>query len=77
MLLKTIDNRNSRHIETIELWNWMKLWQMEGKSRVTINYSKSNKKNNESNEIYNSCSLQSKQIIVIKIILFIVLNADL
>ena len=34
-------------------------------------------KYNERNKIYNSCSLQSKQIIAIKIILFIVLNVDL
>ena len=38
--------------------------------RVIIKY-------NEHDKIYNSCSLQSKQIIVIKIILFIVLNVDL
>ena len=34
-------------------------------------------KYNECNKIYNSCSLQSKQIIAIKVILFIVLNVDL
>ena len=34
-------------------------------------------KYNERNKIYNSCSLQSKQIIAIKMILFIVLNVDL
>ena len=34
-------------------------------------------KYNERNKIYNSCFLQSKQIIAIKIILFIVLNVDL
>ena len=34
-------------------------------------------KYNERNKIYNSCSLQSKQIIGIKIILLIVLNVDL
>ena len=34
-------------------------------------------KYNERNKIYYSCSLQSKQIIAIKIILFIVLNVDL
>ena len=31
----------------------------------------------ERNKIYNSCSLQSKQIIAIKIIWFVVLNVDL
>ena len=34
-------------------------------------------KYNERNKIYNSCSLQSKQLIAIKMILFIVLNVDL
>ena len=34
-------------------------------------------KSNECSKIYNSCSLQSKQIIAIKVILFIVLNVDL
>ena len=34
-------------------------------------------KYNECNKIYNSCSIQSKQIIAIKVILFIVLNVDL
>ena len=34
-------------------------------------------KYNERNKIYNSCSLQSKQITAIKMILFIVLNVDL
>ena len=34
-------------------------------------------KYNEHNKIYNSCSLQLKQVIVIKIILLIVLNVDL
>ena len=34
-------------------------------------------KYSERNKIYNSCSLQSKQIIAIKMILFIVLNVDL
>ena len=34
-------------------------------------------KYNECNKICNSCSLQSKQIIAIKVILFIVLNVDL
>ena len=34
-------------------------------------------KYNERNKIYNSCSLQSKQIIAIKMILLIVLNVDL
>ena len=34
-------------------------------------------KYNECNEIYNSCSLQSKQITAIKIIFFIVLNVDI
>ena len=34
-------------------------------------------KYNERNKIYNSCSLQSKQIIAIKMIMFIVLNVDL
>ena len=61
----------------------MKPRQMEGKSshnkfksqienvivRATIKY-------NEHNEIYNGCSFQSKQIIAIKIILLIVLNAN-
>ena len=34
-------------------------------------------KYNERNKIYNSCSLQSKQIIAIKMILFMALNVDL
>ena len=52
-------------------WSHNKLGsQTENVVRATIKY-------NDRNEIYNSCSLQSKQIIAIKIILFIVLNADL
>ena len=38
--------------------------------RVIIKY-------NERNKIYNSCSLRSKQIIAIKMFLFIVLNVNL
>ena len=34
---KKINDTNSRHVETIELWNRKKPQQMEGKSRVTIN----------------------------------------
>ena len=34
-------------------------------------------KYNERNKIYNSCSLQSKQIIALKIVLFVVLKFDL
>ena len=56
---------------------------MEGKSRV--NKLRSQIKSSvvraitkyERNKIYNSCSLQSKQIIAIKIIWFVVLNVDL
>ena len=34
---KKFNDTNLRHIETIELWNQMTPWQMEGKSRVTTN----------------------------------------
>ena len=33
---KKINDTNSRHVKTIELWNWEKPQQMEGKSRVAV-----------------------------------------
>ena len=34
---KKTNDRNSRHVETIDLWNQKKHQQMKGKSRITIN----------------------------------------
>ena len=79
-----MNDTNSRHVETTELWNRKKPQQMERKSshnklgsqignvvvRAIMKYNKRNK-------IYNSCFFQSKQIIAIKMIWFIVFNVDL
>ena len=59
---KKINDTNSSHNKLRS--------QIENKVRLIIRSDKHNK-------IYNSCSLQLKQIIAIKIILFIVLNVDL
>ena len=34
---KKINDKNSGHVETIDLWNQKKPQQMKGKNRVTIN----------------------------------------